>query len=157
MPMADRPPMAQKVFDAAFERVAGLGLELVDVEMVKEGRARILRLYIDKPGGVSIEDCSRVSRMIDPVIDQELDLHGHDYLEVSSPGLERPLKTDRDLIRCCGEQVELTLYQALDGRKKFQGILAPCTPEAIIISQDDGTDRQFPREQVARVKRMIRT
>jgi len=144
------------VFDAASARIAALGLELVDVEMVREGQSRILRLYIDKPGGVNLEDCSRVSQMIDPIIDNELNLHGHDYFEVSSPGLERPLKTDRDFQRYQGEWVELTLYRAEDGKKKFQGTLAPCPSGLISISLEDGTIRQFPREQAAKVKRMIK-
>lgn len=154
--MTGRSPAAQKVFAAAAPRVAELGLELVDVEMVREGQARILRLYIDKPGGVDVEDCSLVSQMIDPVIDNDLNLHGHDYLEVSSPGLERPLKTDRDFARYQGEWVELTLYKAVDGQKKFQGTLAPCTAEAIALTLEEQSIRLFAREQVAKVKRMIR-
>lgn len=154
--MSGRTPDAQRVFTAAETRLADLGLELVDVELVREGQARILRLYIDKPGGVDVEDCSRVSQLIDPIIDNELNLHSHDYLEVSSPGLERQLKTDRDFIRYQGEWVELTLYRALDGQKKFQGTLAPCTAETIGLCLEDQSSRQFPREQVAKVKRMVR-
>ena len=90
--------------------------------------------------------------MIDPIIDNELNLHGHDYLEVSSPGLERPLKTDRDFARYQGEWVELTLYKAMDGQKKYQGSLAPCTAGQLIGIEPggSGTCRQFPREQVAK-------
>lgn len=154
--MADRSPVAQKVFDAAASRIEEMGLELVDVEIVREGQSRILRLYIDKQGGVDLDDCSRVSQMIDPIIDNELNLHNHDYLEVSSPGLERPLKTERDFARYQGEWVEVTLYKAMDGKKKFQGTLEPCTTETINIGLEDQTVKQFPREQVAKVKRMIR-
>jgi ribosome maturation factor RimP len=154
--MTGRSPSAQKVFDTAASRVAELGLELVDVELVREGQARILRLYIDKPGGVDVEDCSRVSQMIDPIIDNDLNLHGHDYLEVSSPGLERPLKSERDFVRYQGEWVELTLYRAIDGQKKYQGSLAPCTAEMIGLYLEDQSIRQFSREQVAKVKRMVR-
>ena len=154
--MTGRSPVAEKVFDAAFARIESLGLELVDVEMVHEGKNRILRLYIDKPGGVNLEDCSRVSQMMDPIIDHELKLSGHDFFEVSSPGLERPLKSDRDFVRYQGEWVELALYKAQDGQKKFQGTLAPCTAELIGICLEDQNIRQFPREQVAKVKRMIR-
>lgn len=154
--MAGRSPIAQKVYDAVVLRIEALGLELVDIEMARENQARILRLYIDKPGGVGLDDCELVSRLVDPIIDTELDLHVHDYLEVSSPGLERPLKTDRDFIRYQGEWVELTLYKAMDGRKKYQGYLAPCTAELIGLTFDDGSSRQFPREQVAKTRRMIR-
>lgn len=154
--MAGRSPVAQKVFDAAAARIEAIGLELVDVEMVSENQSRILRLYIDKPGGVGLDDCERVSNMIDPIIDNELNLHSHDYLEVSSPGLERPLKTDRDYQRYQGEWVELTLYKAADGRKKFQGFLGPSTADGIVIAFEDGSSRLFPRDQVAKARRMIR-
>ena len=154
--MAGRSPVAQKVFDAAAQRVEALGIELVDVELVHENQSRILRLYIDKPGGVGLDDCEQVSHLIDPIIDTELDLHIHDYLEVSSPGLERPLKTDRDFQRYLGEWVEVTLYKAQDGRKKYYGYLAPCSTELICVNLEDGSGRQFPREQVARARRMIR-
>lgn len=151
-----RSSAAQKVFDAAVQRIETMGLELVDVEYVRENQSRILRLYIDKPGGVTLEDCSEVSRMIDPVIDDELDLRTHDYLEVSSPGLERPLKTERDFVRYEGEWVEVTLYKAMDGKKKHQGTLGPYLPEKIEIRLEDGSNQEFLREQVARTRRMFR-
>lgn len=151
-----RTPAAQKVFEASAPLVEAMGLELVDVEYVRENQSRILRLYIDKPGGVNLEDCSAVSRMIDPVIDDELDLHTHDYLEVSSPGLERPLKNERDFVRYEGELVEVTLYKAMDGRKKHQGILGPYSPDRITIRMEDGNDRTFSRELVARTRRLFR-
>jgi ribosome maturation factor RimP len=155
--MAERSPTAQKVMDAAAAMIAELGLELVDVELVREGQARILRLIIDKPGGVDHEDCSRVSRLVDPVIDGQLNLHGHDYLEVSSPGLERPLKNESDLIRHRGEWVEVALYQALEGRKKFEGRLGDCAGGIIRLEDENGQLlRQFTREEVAKVKRIVR-
>jgi len=154
--MTGRSPVVQKVYDAAATRVEALGLELVDVELVRENQSRILRIYIDKPGGVGLDDCEQVSHLIDPIIDNELGLHVHDYLEVSSPGLERPLKTDRDFIRYQGEWVELTLYKALDGQKKYQGYLKPYTPDEIGLTFEDGGSRHFPREQVAKTRRMFR-
>jgi ribosome maturation factor RimP len=155
--MAGRSSAAEKVIEATAPRIAGLGVELVDVELVREGQSRILRLIIDKPGGVDSEDCAQVSRLVDPIIDQELDLHVHDYLEVSSPGLERPLKTERDFIRHQGEWVEVTLYQSRDGQKKFTGRLAASTPENIGLEAEDGQKVScFTREQVAKVKRIVR-
>jgi ribosome maturation factor RimP len=155
--MTGRSPNANKVFDALWASVADLGIELVDVELVREGQARILRLIIDKPGGVDHEDCARVSRMADPIIDQDLGLNLHDYLEVSSPGLERPLKTDRDFLRHQGEWVEVILYKALDGQKKFTGRLAACTPELIGLEPEANQPaRQFPGNQVAKVRRIVR-
>lgn len=146
----------QQIFDAAAPRIEAMGLELVDVEMVRENQSRILRLYIDKPGGVSLEDCSQVSQLIDPIIDDELKFHSHDFFEVSSPGLERVLKTNRDFERYQGEWVEATLYKALDGRKKYQGRLGISSPEQIVLILEDGTEQRFAREQVAQTRRIIK-
>jgi ribosome maturation factor RimP len=153
--MAGRPPAVQRVFDAVAGKIADMGMELVDVEMVREGSSHILRLVIDKTGGVSSEDCASVSRMADPLIDQELQMHGHDFLEVSSPGLDRPLKTERDFQRNQGEWVELSLYKAVDGQKKFIGRMAACTAESICIEPENEPVRVFLREQVAKVRRTI--
>ena len=154
--MAARPGTVQRIIDAAAQPVADLGLELVDVEMVREGKAVILRIFIDKAGGVSMDDCTQVTRLVDPLIDTQLNIHEHDFLEVSSPGLERPLKTERDFARYQGEWVELSRYKAVDGRKKLEGRLAPCTDETIGLELEDGTLLSIPRLEVARIKRMIR-
>jgi ribosome maturation factor RimP len=154
--MAERSKNAQLVYDAIVEKVTAAGVDLIDVEYVREGPSTFLRIYIDKDGGVSLDDCTAVSHLVDPIIDDELKLTSHDYLEVSSPGLERPLKTDRDLVRYRGSRVEVSLYKALDGSKKFQGLLAPCTPEQIVLNQEDGSQLLFEREQVAKIKRIVR-
>jgi ribosome maturation factor RimP len=154
--MTGRSPVEQKVFETAAPRIEAMGLELVDVEMVRENQSRILRIYIDKAGGVGVEDCSAVSQMIDPIIDSELNLHNHDFFEVSSPGLERILRTERDFERYQGDWVEVTLYKALDGQKKYQGKLAPCSPEAVGLVLEDGSVRQFSREQVARTRLVLK-
>ncbi len=154
--MAAKTPVREIVARLAQEPVASLGLELVDVELVREGKSRILRLIIDKPGALSLDDCTAVSRQIDPLIDSHPEAAGHDYFEVSSPGLERPLKTDRDLARNLGEDVEIKLYQALDGKKTWQGRLAPCSEAEIRLDLDDGTQLAVPRQAVARIKRTVR-
>lgn len=154
--MASRPGAAQRIIEAVAQPIADLGLELVDVEMVREGKSMILRIYIDKPGGVDIDDCTRVNGLVDPLIDRQLNIHEHDYLEVSSPGLERPLKTDRDFVRYQGEWIELSRYQAVDGVKRLEGILAPCTAETIGIQLEDGTLLAIPRREAAQIRRMIR-
>ena len=151
-----RSPAAQKVFEAAAPLTEALNIELVDVEYVRENQARILRLYIDKPNGVTVEDCATVSRMIDPVIDHELGLKTHDYLEVSSPGLQRILKTERDFKRYEGEWVEVTLYRALDVRRKYQGVLGPYASDQVVIRLEDDSERIFARELVARTRRFFR-
>ncbi len=153
--MAERSRNAQIVYDAIASRIEALGIDLVDVAFVKEGAAFILRILIDKDGGVTLDDCTEVNHLVDPIIDHELKLSTHDYLEVSSPGLERPLKTDRELARYQGSAVEISLYQAQDGRKKFTGKLGPCSAEQIELQDFDGATLSFPREKVAKIKRIV--
>ncbi|MBP8990187.1 MAG: ribosome maturation factor RimP [Clostridia bacterium] len=145
------------VFELVEGPVASLGLELVDVELVREGKnkARILRLIIDKKGGVTIDDCTAVSMLVDPLIDSRPDICGHDFFEVSSPGLDRPLKTTRDLLRHVGDLVEVKLYRALNGQKTFQGKLAPCTETEIILDLEDGSQLTVERSMVARIKQVV--
>ena len=101
-----------------------LGLILWDVEFLKEGARRILRVTIDHEDGVTIEDCERMHRAIDPVLD-ELDPIDTAYdLEVSSPGIERELRTDAHLDACVGERVELRFFAPFEGKKSLEGILA---------------------------------
>ncbi|RDU38584.1 ribosome maturation factor RimP [Neobacillus piezotolerans] len=103
--------------------VNDLGLELVDVEYVKEGRDWFLRLYIDKESGVDIEECGTVSERLSEKLD-ELDPIPHNYfLEVSSPGAERPLKKEKDFISAIGKNVFVKTYEPIDGEKSFEGIL----------------------------------
>lgn len=135
--------------------VEACGLELVDVELVTENKKKILRLIINKRGGVTLDDCSAVSRIVDPLIDSHKEIRGHDYFEVSSPGLDRPLKTERDYARYQGEWVDVKLYQAQNGRKTYQGRLAPCSESEICLLMEDGTNYTFKRSQVAKMKRMI--
>lgn len=154
--MAARQKNAQIVYDAIEPTVRSLGLDLVDVALETENKARFLRVFIDKTGGVSIDDCALVSEKIDPIIDGELDIHSHDYLEVSSPGLDRPLKEDRDFARYLACWVEVSLYMARDGEKKFEGWLMPLEDDRIVIRAEDGTIHRFERKEAAKVKRAVR-
>lgn len=99
------------------------GYELIDVEFVKEGGNRILRLIVDKPGGIGIEDCSRISEYVSRRLDEEDPIEDAYFLEVTSPGAERPLKTDDDFRRAVGRNVYLTTREAVHGRNEFEGIL----------------------------------
>ncbi|NLW12683.1 MAG: ribosome maturation factor RimP [Clostridiaceae bacterium] len=154
--MAERSQQAQRVFEALESRIAEMGIELIDVAFVKEGSSRFLRIFIDKEGGVGLDDCTDVSHLADPIIDDELKIKDHDYLEVSSPGLERPLKTARDFERYQGEWIEVKLYKALEERKIFEGILMPSSAETVVIKTDNGEVLSFKTADAARIKRMIR-
>lgn len=102
--------------------LAGLGYELVDLEQASHGRSKLLRLFIDKPGGVNIDDCTFVSNHVSRLLAVELD-YDYSRLEVSSPGLDRPLKKEADFARFVGEQVKVKLRVPFEGSRKFSGKL----------------------------------
>lgn len=135
--------------------VDDLNYELVDVEFVKEGANWYLRIYIDKPGGIGIDDCQAVSERISDILDKKDPIEQSYYLEVSSPGLERPLKTERDFIKYKGELVELKVFQPIDGKKLFEGELVGLVDDKIVINQD-GNTIEFEKNKVAIVKRAVK-
>lgn len=128
-----------------------LGLILWDVEYVKEGSEWYLRITIDTEEGVTIEDCERMHRAIDPLLDEADPIENSYHLEVSSPGLERELKTDFHLAACVGEPVEIRLFAPVEGAKVWSGILAPVEDGKICIETAEGL-RAFDRAAVARVR-----
>ena len=127
-----------------------LGYELVDVEYKKEGAHWYLRLYIDKPGGVTIDDCQEASDRINTALDKHVTVN-YDFLEISSPGLDRPLKKDKDFVRYKGRKVDVKLYKAVNGSKNFTGELIGLIDGKIQISVD-GKIFEFKRDQVAIVR-----
>ncbi|HYG60905.1 MAG TPA: ribosome maturation factor RimP [Symbiobacteriaceae bacterium] len=129
------------------------GLELVDVELVREGANRYLRVYIDKEGGVSFEDCEAVSRAADARLDDIWPNPPYDYFEVSSPGLERPLKRDADFARYAGHAVAIATYAPVDGQKSFVGTLVGLVDDRVVIRVTEGKaagiEIALDRKQVA--------
>ncbi len=119
---------------------AAEGLELVHSEFQREAAGRILRLYIDKPGGVTLDDCVRASRQVSDLLDVALeDEMGPYNLEVSSPGSERPLSREVDFQRFAGHQVRLRVRQSIGGQKNFTGRLAGITDGKVALELDDRT------------------
>jgi len=128
-----------------------LQYELVDVEYIKEGNNWYLRIYIDKPGGVTIDDCQRASEKISDKLD-EIDPIPHNYfLEVSSPGIDRPLKKDKDFERYKGYKVDVKLYKPLNGKKQFTGELLGLEDDNILVSIDKNV-MSFKRNEVAVIR-----
>lgn len=126
--------------------------ELVDVEYVKEGSSWYLRAYIDKPGGITINDCELVSRAFEEKLD-EVNLIPDAYiLEVSSPGLGRPLKKDKDFARSIGEEVEVHLYKAINKQKEFVGLLESFDAATITLELPDDERMVFNRSDVSLVR-----
>jgi ribosome maturation factor RimP len=130
--------------------------ELVDVEFIKEGANWYLRVYIDKPGGITIDDCQIVSEALSDKLDETDPIEQSYFLEVSSPGLERPLKKDSDFIKFKGELVEVKLFQPIDGKKVFEGELVGLIDGKIVIKINEKDSIEFEREKVSVVRRVIK-
>ena len=131
------------------------GVELVDVEYKKVFGTPTLTVYIDKPGGVSLDDCERVHMAIDAPLDELDPTQGQSYnLNVSSPGLDRPLKTARDFERKIGEKIEVSLYAPVDGEKKFLAVLSEVRGEEITLD-DNGKTVTLQLKQIAAAKPYI--
>lgn len=145
---AKKQNTAQAVQDLAQPVAEQLGLQLWDVVFVKEGPHWFLRLYIDKPGGVFIEDCEKMSRAVDPLIDK-LDPTEHEYyLEVSSPGLARQLRTDKHLDAYIGQDVKVRLYRPDENKKKeLFGILAAYNADTVSL-MTEGEQREIARKEI---------
>ena len=121
-----------------------LGLELVDVEFRREASGWVLRLYLDKPGGVVVGDCQRVSEELSDLLDIE-DLIDHPYtLEVSSPGLNRPLRLESDFLRFVGQRARISTSLAVGGQRRFLGVLRGYEDGRVLLEREDGTIGLIP-------------
>ena len=127
------------------------GVEIYDVEYVKEGSDWYLRAYIDKPEGVTINDCETVSRALSDALDVEDFIEDAYILEVSSPGRGRTLKKDRHLEKSLGEEVEIRTYKPIDKQKEFSGVLKAYDAETVTI-EEDGKERVFNRKETALIR-----
>ena len=128
------------------------GFELVDVEYVKEAGNWYLRAYIDKPGGITVDDCEVVNRELGDLLDRDDFIDESYILEVSSPGLGRPLKKERDFIRSKGEEVEIRTYRMVDRQKEFRGVLKAWDKDTVTIEYEDGQEQVFERDNIALIR-----
>lgn len=133
-----------------------LGFELVDIEFNKEGSSYFLRVYIHKSGGITIDDCQSMSQVLSNRLDEDDPISVPYYLEVSSPGLDRPLKTDKDLKRNLGNEIEIKLYQALKGKKIVEGILTEFTEDEIRIKTPTEEMVKIPKEAIAIIRLAVK-
>lgn len=136
--------------------IEGLGYSVWDVEYVKEGADMYLRISIDRPDGITIDDCETVHRAIDPVLDEVDPIEEAYHLEVSSTGIERDLRTDAHFDACVGKEVEVRLYAPTDGAKSWTGILLPRGENGDIRLTVGETEKSFPRAAVAAAKTVFR-
>ena len=126
--------------------------ELVDVEYVKEAGTWYLRAYIDKEGGITVDDCEVINRELGDWLDQEDFIEDSYILEVSSPGLGRPLKKEKDFARSIGKEVDIKLYKAVEKQKDYTGVLEAYDKDTVIIGLEDGTRITFERPSIALIR-----
>ncbi len=135
--------------------VEGLGYEIVDVEYAKKPNGMNLTIFIDSPNGIKIEDCEKVHSAIDVPLDELDPTNGAGYtLNVSSPGLDRPLSTDKDLNRNLNQMVEISLYSKINGKKQYAGVLCSYSDEHITIL-DGEKETTFERKTIAKITKYI--
>lgn len=150
--MSKREDFEQRTEELLIPILEKYAFELVDVEYVKEAGTWYLRAYIDKPGGIAINDCEVVSRELSDLLDQKDFIDDSYILEVSSPGLGRPLKKERDFARSIGAEVEIRTYRMVEGRKEFTGVLEEYDSESVTVSYEDGTKQNFDRKEIALIR-----
>ena len=126
--------------------------ELVDVEFVREGSNWFLRAYVDKEGGFSVNDCEKVSREFSDLLDKEDFIEESYILEISSPGLGRPLKKDKDFERSIGEEVEVKLYKAFEEQKEFSGTLEAYDAQTVTLGFEEDTKKTFEKKNIALIR-----
>lgn len=132
--------------------VEALGFALCDVEFAKEAGNWVLTLFIDKDGGVTIDDCEAVSKLVDPILDEADPIDKSYYLSVSSLGIDRPLKKDADFERSLGKELEVRLYAPKDGKKEFTGKLAAYTEESMTLVTEKNETVEILRKDAALVR-----
>ena len=126
--------------------------ELVDIEYVKEGGTWYLRAYIDKEGGITVNDCELVAREMNELLDKEDYIEDSYIFEVSSPVLLRPLKKEKDYVRNMGKQIEIRTYRAINHKKEFLGCLKAYDADCVTITEEDGTDIIFAKKDIALIR-----
>ena len=150
--MSKRELYEQQTEELLLPIIESHGFELVDVEYVKEGGNWYLRAYIDKPGGITVDDCEVVSRTFSDILDEKDYIEDSYIFEVSSPGLGRPLKKEKDFARSIGEEIEIRTYRAIDKQKEFIGILKDFDKDTVTIEYEDGETKAFDRSNIALVR-----
>lgn len=150
--MAKREEIEKQTEELIMPIIEENNFELVDVEYVKEGGNYYLRAYIDKEGGITVDDCETVSRALGDLLDEKDFIEESYILEVSSPGLGRPLKKEKDYRRSMGKEVEIRLYKAVDKQKEFYGILVSYDASSVTIDGEDDIERTFEKSDIALIR-----
>ena len=152
--MSRREEYEKKAEELLLPIVEGQGFELVDVEYVKEAGNGYLRGYIDKPGGITVNDCEAVSRIFSDRLDEKDFIEDSYVMEISSPGLDRPLKKEKDFARSVGRAVEIRTYRPIEKQKEFCGVLTAYDSNSVTI-EEDGVPRTFEKKDIALIRLAI--
>ncbi len=143
--------IASRVAELVRETVEECGCTLWDVEFVKEGPDHNLIIYIDKPEGISLDDCEMVNDAVNPILDEADPIDGSYYLEISSPGLERELKTQEHILAFVGERVIVKLYAAKDGKKAYDGSIASLNDDVLVL-EVNGSNVELTLKECASIR-----
>jgi len=150
--MTEAKRIADKVFLFAESLLPGIGMDLIDVEFRFESGRWVLRVFIDKEGGVTLDDCARVSRELGDLIETEDIINYHYELEVSSPGLDRPLKKERDFLCSIGKMVTIKMSVPIDKRRNFTGRLANVSEGVIDLLVDGNNTVHLPLKGIDKAR-----
>ena len=153
--MSKRETYEKKTEELITPLIDAEGVELVDVEYVKEGADWYLRVYIDKDGGITVNDCEKISRAFNEILDREDYIDDAYIFEVSSPGLLRPLKKDKDYQRNLGKLLEVKLFAPLNGVKEFEAELKSYDKESATLVMDDDTEVTVKRSEISLIRPAI--
>lgn len=143
--------MIERVREAAGRVTADRGFELVDVEIRSSGGAHVVRLFVDRPGGIGLDDLQSVSEEVSAILDAEDPIPGPYTLEVSSPGLDRPLKTEADYRRFVGRLARVSSYERIDGRRHWTGRILSCEEGvlSLVLEREGGGAARIPCDRIA--------
>ncbi|WP_130807041.1 ribosome maturation factor RimP [Senegalia massiliensis] len=151
----NKKEVEKKVYNIVYPISQEMDFELVDLEYVKEGPYKYLRVFIDKPGGVSIDDCQNFSKKTSEKMDEHDPIKENYFLEVSSPGIDRPFKNDKDFKRALNKEVEVNLYKKIKNSKTFVGELIDFDENIIIINNNE-EDIKINRTDIAKINIAIK-
>ena len=153
--MAGNKNIAATVREGITPTADALGYMLWDVEFLKEGARRILRVTIDSENGITIEDCEKMHRAIDPILDEIDPIEDAYDLEVSSPGIERDLRTSAHIDACVGERVEARFFAPFEGIKQIEGVLLGREGEESVCIEVNGEEKKFPRSAISKLQTLF--
>lgn len=152
---ANKNKIALRAEDLCTEIIESMGYDLVEVTYGKEGPDYHLTFYVDKRGGIGLDDCEKITLAIDPVLDENLDVPQSYMMSVSSPGLDRPLKSEKDFLRHIGDELEVSLYKQYKGEQKPCGILLSYDNGRISLELSDGDILTLEATEYSKVKQTI--